>query len=566
MFFADFILLCQSICKENKRNEKKIIFKKFILGVSDRKDLEEIFFLYKILENNIYQIQIQEKQFISIVSTFLNCSKNKIYEGIQKYGDLAVFVEFESLQNIGEKITIQEIIFLFEALSQINGKNSIDLKKQMILNSWASWNNIEISYFIKIMLGRLNIGLSIKSILEIFFEIAEEIMPSLFVKADIQYAYGIIGDLYSIFNLILQKNHLELKQILPICGKFISCQSSELYLKDKISLLSNKIGYFIQPKLDGFRLQMHLYTKNDQFHVVLYSRNGIDVSYMYPELIEAALKFYEVNQLENIIFDGEVIAYDFINDRYLPFQDIAKRKRKYNIDIMHNLQVVKYIIFDLLYVNNEVVIGNRYLDRFSRLENFIYNKNIEKITNEITSNPSDIDFFYKTIGSKNEGIMIKDGESFYEPGQRKRTWLKYKNIQKDSMEDLIDVVILGYWYAKGARHKRQIIGSLLVGCYDKESDVFLSVAQVGTGGAVLLWQEIASIIDPRKVPSLPLNVKINAVHMPDVLVDPCLVVSLKADGLTSSKDHSSGYSLRFPRLVDIRFDKDRYMTNIPCLF
>ena len=405
----------------------------------------------------------------------------------------------------------------------------------MILNFWVSWSNVEISYFIKIMLGRLNIGLSIKSILEILFEIAQEKMPNLLLKKDIQYAYGIIGDLNYIFDLILQKNHILLKAVSPMCGQFIACQASELYLKDKIILSSNQVEYFIQPKLDGFRLQMHLFQSNNECKVFLYSRNGIDVSHMYPELIEAGLVFYKMNNLENIILDGEVIAYDFINNRYLPFQDIAKRKRKHNIDIMHNLKVVKYIIFDLLYMNNESMIGKIYKDRFGRLESFMYNKNIERITNEITTKPADIDYFYKAIGSQNEGIMIKDGSSLYEPGQRRRTWLKYKNIQKDSMEDLIDVVILGYSYAKGNRHKKQVIGSLLVGHYDKEQDVFLSVAQVGTGGTVLLWEEIRSIIDTRKVFDLPSNVKINTIHMPDVLVEPYLIINLKADCLTCSK-------------------------------
>ncbi len=42
---------------------------------------------------------------------------------------------------------------------------------------------------------------------------------------------------------------------------------------------------------------------------------------------------------------------------------------------------------------------------------------------------------------------------------------------------------------------------------------------------------------------------------PDVWVEPGLVVEIAADEITKSPAHSSGWALRFPRLIRFRDDK-----------
>jgi DNA ligase-1 len=159
--------------------------------------------------------------------------------------------------------------------------------------------------------------------------------------------------------------------------------------------------------------------------------------------------------------------------------------------------------------------------------------------------------------------MIKKGSSLYEPGKRSRNWLKYKNIQKDSMEDTIDLVILGYKLAKGNKKSRQKIGSLLVGHYNRKEDRFESVAQVGSGGDANLWTYLENILNPFIISDIPSNVFINKKHMPDVLINPTVIISIKADCVTTSKEHTSGVSIRFPRLISIRQDKNKFQTHIP---
>ncbi len=43
--------------------------------------------------------------------------------------------------------------------------------------------------------------------------------------------------------------------------------------------------------------------------------------------------------------------------------------------------------------------------------------------------------------------------------------------------------------------------------------------------------------------------------MPDVLINPQIVVVIRADEITISPTHTSGYALRLPRMMGYRTDK-----------
>jgi DNA ligase-1 len=559
MLFYDFVLLCEAISSEQKRNQKKLIFTNFIRshGIDE---VKSVLLLYDIIEKNSFQINMQEKNLIALVALFFNFDSDVVYDGIRKYGDLSLFIHSLSDQKqVISGFSVQDVIVYISRLAAIQGKHSVDKKRDIIIDFWRRCHTSEISYFIKIILGKMNIGLSSKSIIDIFCDIAREDGAGKDIDVRIQYALGVCYNLGLLATYILEKKYDLLDTIIPIPGNYILAQSAELYLKDKVHISDLESGYYVQPKLDGFRLQMHIAENS----VTLFSRNGIDVSDMYPELIVAAQSFKKVNNIQSIILDGEVLAYDFDNNVCLDFQITAKRKRKYDVDLHSTSHRVKYIVFDLLYYNGLCYLNHDYRSRFANLGLLNYDSSIDLIENKCVSSVEQIDLYYKNVGVLFEGIMIKKAHSLYLPGKRSQNWLKYKNIQKDSLEDSIDVVILGYWYAKGQRHKKQVGGSFLVGYYDPHRDAFVTLAQVGTGGAVGLWQEIFDSIDGARVEKIPDGVLINPANLPDVFVTPKLVISLKADCVTTSKDHSSGYSLRFPRLLSIRYDKNPYMTYMP---
>jgi len=122
----------------------------------------------------------------------------------------------------------------------------------------------------------------------------------------------------------------------------------------------DKIGKCaIEPKFDGFRLQIHYQkahktpqgwpkdSRGVERSVKLFSRNLEDVTHMYPDIVEGVRMEIKADEA---IFEGEAIAYNPKTGKYLPFQETVQRKRKYNIEGMAKKIPLKLIAFDLLYV------------------------------------------------------------------------------------------------------------------------------------------------------------------------------------------------------------------------
>src|SRR5690606_22815560 len=71
-----------------------------------------------------------------------------------------------------------------------------------------------------------------------------------------------------------------------------------------------------------------------------------------------------------------------------------------------------------------------------------------------------------------EGVMGKRADSRYLPGERGRTWLKFKSVQEQ------DFVVGGYTAGEGAR--RSTFGALAIGYYDDQGRLRYA-GNVGSG-------------------------------------------------------------------------------------
>ena len=112
---------------------------------------------------------------------------------------------------------------------------------------------------------------------------------------------------------------------------------------------------------------------------------------------------------------------------------------------------------------------------------------------------------------------------------------------------------MGYYFGKGKRHDFGV-GAFLVGVPDENGD-FLSISKIGTGLSDEQFRELKQKSAPLELPTAPAAYKVNKVIAPDVWLAPALVAEIAADEMTKSSIHTSGYGLRFPRLVRWRDDK-----------
>lgn len=120
-------------------------------------------------------------------------------------------------------------------------------------------------------------------------------------------------------------------------------------------------------KYDGERAQIHYVAKDspEQYGVgnptlkkvdnglsAIFSRNSEDLSKKYPDIL-ARLDSWIKPETKSFVLDCETVAWDMIEKKVLPFQQLMTRKRK---DVRVEDVKVKVCVFafDLLFYNGEV--------------------------------------------------------------------------------------------------------------------------------------------------------------------------------------------------------------------
>ena len=137
----------------------------------------------------------------------------------------------------------------------------------------------------------------------------------------------------------------------------------------------------------------------------------------------------------------------------------------------------------------------------------------------------------------NEGVMLKAAGSAYLPGRRGLAWLKLKRELST-----LDVVITGAEYGSGKR------AQLL-------SDYTFAVR--GPGGELLnLGKAYQGVTDAE---ILELTEWLKAHTLEDFghfrTVEPIRIIEVAFNNVMRSPRHSSGFALRFPRILRLRDDK-----------
>jgi DNA ligase-1 len=303
----------------------------------------------------------------------------------------------------------------------------------------------------------------------------------------------------------------------------------------------------------------------------LFTRGLEEVTFMYPD-IEGGIR--DQIKADEAIFEGEAIAYNPSTNEYLPFQLTSQRKRKYDIEEMAKKIPLKYMVFDLLYIDGKNLIPESYEKRREGFKNLMKEGAVLYPSDEKKfSDGKEIEnYFDKCIADGLEGILAKKLEGSYQAGARSWNWIKLKRSYQSKLNDTIDCVVMGYYYGRGKRTGFGI-GAFLIGIYDEKQDKFLTIAKVGTGLTDEEWKELAKRGDKLKSKEKPALYEVDKWLEPDVWVKPEIVVEIRADELTRSPIHTAGrvmkasksgtsfdvdvagYALRFPRLERFRDDK-----------
>jgi DNA ligase 1 len=240
------------------------------------------------------------------------------------------------------------------------------------------------------------------------------------------------------------------------------------------------------------------------------------------------------------------------------FQTTMTRRRKYDIGEVSSNVSITFNVFDIMLKNGKGLVFLPYNERRKILAETVKSGKILKVVDyEITESPDRInELMKKELSEGLEGIIVKKFDAQYIAGRTGFRWVKMKEkeSQKAKLADTVDCIVMGYFIGKGKRTSFGI-GGFLVGVNDH--GVIKTLTKIGTGLTDELFRELKRRLQDLEVKEKPKEYgEVSKTITPDVWVSPHLVVEIAADEITESDIASSGYSLRFPRLVKFRDDKD----------
>ncbi|MBN1377129.1 ATP-dependent DNA ligase [Candidatus Woesearchaeota archaeon] len=565
MKYSDLVKIYEQLESTTKRLEKINCLSDFLRNL-DKKELEKIILLVqgKIFPDwNETKIGVSSQLVIKALKVATGKREKDIINEWKNTGDLgeaaASLVNKKSqFTLISKDLTVDKVFTNLRKLPTLEGMGSVDSKIKLIaeLLSYSKLN--ETKYIIRTILEELRVGLGEGTVRDsigwAFFNIAEynKKENKVEMKKDREYYNHVLDtiqeayDMSNDFSVVIKKAKEgldSLKKVDLSVGTPI-----KVMLAQKVDSIKEGFSRVEKPaaleyKYDGFRMQIH---KNKEGAIMIFTRRLENVTNQFPEVVGYVKEHIKE---KNFVIDSEAVGYDPSTKKYLPFQNISKRiKRKYNIEKMSKKYPVELNIFDVLYLNGKNLIKRPFKERRKILDKILKNpeKYIIKAAEQIItdSEKKSKEFYENAVDRGMEGIMMKNLTSHYKPGKRVGHMVKLK-----SSKDPLDFVITGAEWGTGKRGKW--LSSFLVSVLDKEKNEYLEIGKVGTGIKELEEQGLTF----RKLTSL-LNPLIIEEKGKTVKVKPEIVISVVYEEIQKSPSYSSGFALRFPRVISLREDKD----------
>jgi DNA ligase-4 len=245
---------------------------------------------------------------------------------------------------------------------------------------------------------------------------------------------------------------------------------------------NNDDDFWIEEKLDGERIQMHMQEDDDYpggFRFCFWSRKAKYYTYLYGDGFEdetSALTQHIKDafnpQLRNIILDGEMITWDPETDMMVPFGTlksaaIGQQRNPFGTGIRPLFRV-----FDCLYFNDTNITGFKLRDRHRALEKVVTNvhRRLEILHHESARSANVIEpMLRKVVEEVGEGLLVKNPRSVYSLNDRNDSWIKVKPEYMTEFGESLDCLVIGGYYGSG--HKGGRISSFLCGLRVDDNDV-----------------------------------------------------------------------------------------------
>ncbi|EZF31887.1 DNA ligase 4 [Trichophyton interdigitale MR816] len=356
---------------------------------------------------------------------------------------------------------------------------------------------------------------------------------------------------------------------------------------ERMRLAEDDPQFWIEEKLDGERMQLHMETNNSipggkRFE--FWSRKAKEYTYLYGNgfyddngSLTRHLKNAFADGVESIILDGEMITWDPEQDAPVPFGTLktaalAEQRNPFSASGHRPL----FRIFDIVYLNGKPLTRYTLRDRRRALEASVVSvhRRFEIHPYEVGKSASDIEpLLRKVVAEASEGLVLKNPNSPYRLNERNDDWMKVKPDYMTEFGESLDCIVVGGYYGSGKRGGN--ISSYLCGLRVDDTHAedganpmkCYSFCKVGGGFTAADYANIRHHTDgkwhdwnPKKPPTEYIELAGgDAQHeRPDVWIKPddSIVVCVKAAAVTPSDQFRLGLTVRFPRFKRLRMDKD----------
>lgn len=551
--FVNFADVAERVAATSKRIEKAAILGEYFTKLSD----EDLVLATRYFAGYIFPLHDQRTiniggaTLLTAITTVSGQEKSVLQQQLVKLGDPGDLA-FKVLsydwqpQQIQPSLTLQNLLEKLERLSIVKGSKQ---KTSLVTDLLKLATPLEAKYIVKLLAGDLRIGLKEGAV--------EDAIARLFQVAvgKVQWVNMLTGDIGETAILARYKELSSARMRLFHPIKFMLA-SPVTDLTEVTKQMPQ--GFAVEDKYDGIRAQVHiasyLQQENSILHgsiyhnkrVALFSRTLDEITLSFPDLIEplaglivAPLGMSEENGL---ILDGEIVPIK--SKRILPFQELQKRLgRKQVTEELLNKIPVAFIAYDVLYAQNRVLINEPLAKRREILESLnLDTVKLRRGTHQRFADITNLDAEFTAARARgNEGLMVKDLQSTYKPGRRLREWLKIKRAIAT-----LDVVVTSAEVGTGKRSR--FLSDYTFAVRKSETDpTLLNVGKAYSGLTDAEISELSNWFSAHTLQELE--------HGRVCIVEPKIVLEVTFDRVQSSERHSSGYALRFPRILRIRDDK-----------
>lgn len=548
MLYSELAEVYEKLESTSERLKKTEILAS-LLKKTDEKSLPKVALL---IQGKVFPSWAEEELGISgllmarIISMATGFSASEIGDLYKKLGDFGLVAEKLTARKRQKTLfqvplTVDKVFDNIRRLATVEGKGSQETKFRMVSELISSAKPKEAKYLVRTVLGDLRVGVAEgvvrDAIVTAFHSKGRPLKECKEETNAVEWAWFLRPD-YGEVALIAKKSGLEgLKRVRLKPGS-----PYHVLLAEKSPSLEEALQAFENPsleqKFDGARVIIH--KKGEKLWV--FTRRLENVTKQFPELRDMVMKAVKAR---DCIIEGEMLGIDKETGDPMPFQLLSQRiKRKYDIERMVEEIPVQVNLFDIVYLDGKDLFNKPLSKRRKILETIIkpikgkFQLSDMLITKDLKKAKA---FYEQSLDAKQEGVMVKNLDAAYQPGRRVGYWLKVKPIM-----ETLDLVITGAQWGTGKR--AGVLSSFVLACRTDEG--FAECGMMGTGikekpEEGLSFEQLTAMLKPHITGEIKEKVNIK----------PSLVVEVAYEEIQRSPTYSSGFALRFPRIVKIRPDK-----------